>query len=155
MNVTHHVVTGLIISIILYHVFGNYVIILFASSFLFDIDHYIEYIIRKKDFSLIKAYREAKELDRKSRLYKKLLVTDILHIFHTAEFFLIIAVLSFFNKIFLMMLIGLLTHEALDLLQMAYYKAFKFRAHSLILWIIRHKGEKDKWQQRWAQFYLL
>ncbi len=155
MNIIPHATVGLILSIIFYPLFGNYVLIIFLSSFLFDVDHYIEYVIRKKDFSLLKAYKEAKELDRKSHLLKRLLVTDVLHIFHTVEFFLIIVILSFFSKIFLMMLIGLLVHESLDLLQMIYYKALKFRTHSLILWIKRHKGEKNKWQQRWAQFYSL
>ena len=51
MNLIPHATAGLILSIILYPVFDNYVIILFISSFIFDIDHYIEYIIKNKKHS--------------------------------------------------------------------------------------------------------
>jgi len=153
MNLIPHATAGLILSIILYPVFDNYVIILFISSFIFDIDHYIEYIIRKKDFSLLKAYKEAKELNKKQKTLKQVFIIDVLHIFHTIEFLIILGILSFFSKIFLMILIGLLSHNLLDIIEMAYYKTFKSRSPSIILWFKKHKGEKNKWQQRWVQFH--
>lgn len=152
MDIIKHLTAGIILSLIFYPLFGNYVSIIFLSSFLFDVDHYIEYIIRKKDFSLIKAYKEAQELNKIQKSLKRIFINDVLHIFHAIEFIIIIGILSFFSKPFLMILIGLLFHNLLDIIEMAYYKTFKSRSPSIILWLKKHNGEKNKWQQRWAQF---
>lgn len=152
MDTIKHLTAGIILSLVFYPFFNYLVIIIFFSSFIFDIDHYIEYIIRKKDFSLIKAYKEAKELNKKQKSFKKVFINDVLHIFHAIEFIIIISILSFFSKPFLMILIGLLFHNLLDIIEMAYYKTFKSRSPSIILWLKKHNGEKNRWQQRWAQF---
>ena len=152
MDIIKHITMGIILSLIFYPFFNYLVIILFFSSFIFDVDHYIEYVIRKKDFSLLKAYKEAQELNKKQKTLKQVFIIDVLHIFHAIEFIIILGILSFFSKIFLMILIGLLSHNLLDIIEMAYYKTFKSRSPSIILWLIKHNGEKNKWQQRWVRF---
>src|SRR3989344_1082095 len=152
MDIIKHLTMGIILSLIFYPFFNYLVIILFFSSFIFDVDHYIEYMIRKKDFSIIKAYKEAQELNKKQKALKQIFIIDVLHIFHTIEFIIILGILSLFSKLFLMVLIGLLFHNLLDIIEMSYYKTFKSRSPSIILWLIKHNGEKNKWQQRWARF---
>ena len=119
MDIIKHITMGIILSLIFYPFFNYLVIILFFSSFIFDVDHYIEYMIRKKDFSIIKAYKEAQELNKKQKTLKQVFIIDVLHMFHTIEFIIILGILSFFSKLFLMVLIGLLFHNLLDIIEMA------------------------------------
>ena len=152
MDIIKHLTMGIILSLIFYPFFNYLVIILFFSSFIFDVDHYLEYVIRKKDFSLLKAYKEAQELNKKQKTLKQVFIIDVVHMLHTIEFIIILGILSFFSKLFLMVLIGLLFHNLLDIIEMAYYKTFKSRSPSIILWLIKHNGEKNKRQQRWVRF---
>ena len=140
MDIIKHLTMGIILSLIFYPFFNYLVIILFFSSFIFDVDHYIEYMIRKKDFSIIKAYKEAQELNKKQKALKQIFIIDVLHIFHTIEFIIILGILSLFSKLFLMVLIGLLFHNLLDIIEMSYYKTFKSRSPSIIIWLKKHKG---------------
>jgi hypothetical protein len=118
----YHIFYGLIFSLILFILFPDFIgltgfFIIFLSSFLIDVDHYLYYAISKKDFSLKNAYswfiEKSSKANKLSKAEKKKLKT-MPCIFHGIEAFFILAILSFFFPIFLFFLLGFAFHEALD-----------------------------------------
>ena len=85
-------------------------IIIFLSAILIDVDHWFIYVLKKKDFSTIRAYKWFIALDK---IKKK---PHFLCIFHTVEFFSLIALLSLKYQIFQFILIGMAFHLVLDII---------------------------------------
>ena len=110
----YHILLGLLFSLTIYLLFPITIIqasLLFLSSFLIDVDHYLFYIWRKKDFSLKNAYNYHIQLGKINPKNKK----PAMMIFHTAEFIILLAILSYFIPILTFILIGLLFHLILDM----------------------------------------
>jgi len=135
MLVPVHIILSAILSLILVPIFGIYSLLIFLGGVLIDVDHYLEYAVRKKDLSLIKAYKEGMMFYRKSIRLGRPIRINVLHIFHTLEFLIIFMLLSFFSKIISILLIGILFHIVLDLGWLIKRKALKSRAHSFIGWL--------------------
>ncbi|MFA5175720.1 MAG: hypothetical protein WC413_00455 [Candidatus Nanoarchaeia archaeon] len=135
-----HILVTLPFCFILYNYFDVSLIntlIIFFSAWIFDIDHYLWCIFHNKSFSLKKCYEYHSPHPRKDR--------DLLHIFHTIEFHILILALSFFSEIFLCVIIGIAYHMLFDLVNAIYMKQVKgvtevwnMRAISLIMWLKRH-----------------
>jgi len=127
-----HIILGALFSIILFFFGVNYFncILVFLSSFLIDFDHYLWYIIRKKDFNLKNAYYTLKGTEKK-KLY--------LMVFHTIEFLLFILLLSYLWKGFLWIFIGMVFHSILDLIELYKEKELTFREFLLIKYIFSDK----------------
>ncbi len=126
-----HIITGLIFSLILFPFIKFYSIIVFLTIVFIDIDHNLYYIFKYKNFSLKKAYNFFLQDELK----------DVLNIFHTTEFFILIFVLSFFSKIFFYIFIGMIFHIIFDAIDIIYNKKYGRRAISLIGWLNRHKKD--------------
>lgn len=156
MNLKEHIVFTLIFSIILYPFFQEKVIIIFLAGVLIDGDHYLEYILTHKSLSLKKAYQRSVEGTKKAiKLAKQGIKKPFeyhLHILHTIEPYILIAILSFYSQIFLLILIGSIFHHTLDILFVIYIKR-KYplipydRAISLIAYLyyssrVAHKPHK-------------
>lgn len=107
---TPHIIVGIIVSFLLYPIYGLNVLIILISNILIDVDHYLWYIFRIKKYNLINAFNFYK--DRKLR--KK--YGRILHIFHTSEILAILIILSFYNKFFFLILMGVVIHLILDVI---------------------------------------
>lgn len=103
----------------------GFILIFFASVFI-DFDHYLLFVIRKKDFNLGNAYKFFKHTPNKKQF----------QLFHTIEFFTIIAILSYFSIAFLFILIGMLFHLILDLIAAAYMNEIHLREFSFIRYLI-------------------
>lgn len=129
-----HVILSLIFSGILYPFIGWNSLIVFLSGFVFDIDHYFYYVIKKKDFSFFKAYMFSIP---GTTLWEN--HGDALHIFHTVEFWSLLVILSVFidNRI-IFVFIGLMLHMILDRIYQTKIERFGARAWSLIRWIGRN-----------------
>ena len=123
-----HIIFGFMFSSLLLFIFPEIKVlgftIIFLSSFLIDVDHYIYYIMAKKDLSLKKAHKWFSEN------YKKALSLPIAErkkinpgflLFHGIEATVLLVVLSFYNNLFLLVLIGFLFHQFLDLLTLVYF----------------------------------
>lgn len=108
----YHIIIGLIISLLLYPIYGIKVLIIFISNLLIDADHYLWYVFRIKNLNLFKAFKFFK--NRKLREKYK----NILHIFHTIEILIIIIILSFYSEIFFLVLIGVIIHLILDVIDL-------------------------------------
>ncbi len=117
-----HIVTGLIFSIILYLLFPSLnlgeLIAVFLASFLIDFDHYIYYVIKKRNFSIKRAYNWFKEKGKKfsnipGKERKKYILT--LSFFHGLEWVILFFILGkLFYSIFYFVAIGMLFHLIFD-----------------------------------------
>lgn len=104
----HHFIASLALSLALFPLFGYTSFLVMVSGFLIDADHYLWYILKYNDFSLIKAVQKTKD---KSVKYK-------IHIFHLYEFFGLCVVLAFFYDAFIAMSAGLAVHYIMDMIYM-------------------------------------
>ena len=146
----YHILLGFIFSAILFLIFPSINIIsagvIFLSSFLIDVDHYIYYVFKKKDFSLKRAYKWFVEKNnrlsrlgpRKKRKYKFPIL-----FFHNFELIIFLILFSLLNIIFLYILIGFLFHLLLDYLKMIYDKDLLLLKISIIYVLITNKFKKD------------
>ena len=137
----YHIVLGFLFSLILWTIFPFINIleasIIFFSSFLIDVDHYLFYVFKNKIFSINKAYNYFFEL-RKKAMTKSLkekrikIANPLMYLFHGIEVLLILFLLGFFiNKIFLFIFIGFNFHLFLDIVEQIYY-GFRISKISLI-----------------------
>ncbi len=117
-----HILLGAIFSGILFLLFPKITLtsalIIWFSSFLIDIDHYIYYVLAEGDFSLRRAYKWhllkrkiMKKLSRKERRKHK---NEILFL-HGIEIIFLLYLLSFFWKFLLFVAIGFVFHLFLDI----------------------------------------
>ncbi len=119
-----HFFTGLIFSIILFLIFPEVDLIaaslIFLSSFLIDVDHYLYYIYIKKDVSLKKAYQwfiEKHHKYKNSSIEERDKFPSRPLIFHGIEIIILLFILGFFvSKYFYFILIGVSLHLFFDIL---------------------------------------
>jgi hypothetical protein len=144
-----HALIGIILSILIcliFHISLFYTFVVFFASVFIDFDHYVWFVIKKKDFSLKNAYHHFKE---KRKIFHKLSNKEKHKhkmpylIFHVIEFWIILFLLSYFNKIFLFVLIGTLIHMLLDYIEIIHNKTLFYPKLSLILtYFINQKKKK-------------
>lgn len=117
-----HVILGFIFALGLWYIFPSTGVvgfwIIFLSSFLIDFDHYLGYVIRKKDFSPMRSYDWNLKTTKKSfsltRKENDQFYTFIC-IFHGVEVLILLLILGFFvSKYFFFVFIGFSFHLALD-----------------------------------------
>jgi len=124
-----HALLGAIFSIILVILFpaigwlGAFVI--FASSVLIDVDHYLWYVWKEKDWSLKKAYFYLKNSKRK---VKRMMIL------HTFEFLLLLGIASFYSKFLFYILIGFVFHSIVDIIDMLRTKELNEREFFFVNW---------------------
>lgn len=141
MKASVHLAVSLIIAAAIYPFFGLHALFAIAGGFLIDVDHYLWYIYRFRKLSLIACYRHYMKFmgnpNQKSEF-------GTLLIFHTIEFLVAAAVLSFFFGFILAFTIGLLSHYVLDLVYL-YFVPKKFIVnHSILHWILTAKFKNFK-----------
>ncbi|MBU1246185.1 MAG: hypothetical protein ABIJ20_04565 [Nanoarchaeota archaeon] len=129
MLLKYHFIFTLIFCIFLFQFIQWWTIAVFFSGFFIDIDHYLYYILKKRNFNLKKAYQcETKPFGR-----------DRLHIFHTIEFYTLIFGLAIFHNFFFFILIGLSFHQLIDIVDVIIFPYKRgWRTNSIYTWINRH-----------------
>ncbi len=140
----YHIILGFLFSLILYLIFPfislSGFLIIFFSSFLIDVDHYLYYFFIKKDSNLKNAYRyffEKRKKGLSSIKFIKNKPNPRMYLLHGLEILIIIFILgNFINKIFLFIFIGFAFHLLLDLIEQIYY-GFRIAKISLIYDFIR------------------
>ena len=119
-----HILLGFIFSLILFIIFPKIgiigFVIIFFSSFLIDVDHYIYYVFKKRDLSLKNAYswfiQKRKKYLTLSRKKRNEIYTEA-HFFHGVEILIILFLLGLFvHKYFCYILIGFAFHLFLDVI---------------------------------------
>lgn len=117
----HHLILGIFFCLILY--FFNFsffsLVIIFLSSVLIDIDHYLWYVFGKKQFSLKQAYswfiKTGKYYDNLPEKQRKKLYVGVFPL-HSIEFLLPLFILGFVSPFFLFIFIGFIFHSICDLI---------------------------------------
>ena len=118
-----HILLGFIFSLILFIIFPKIgiigFVIIFFSSFLIDVDHYIYYVFKKRDLSLKNAYswfiQKRKKYLTLSRKKRNEIYLEI-HFLHGIEPLLILFVLGVYvSEYFFYILIGFAFHLFLDI----------------------------------------
>ncbi len=124
MRFKHHFLLGAIFAILLYFFFSPIIslfgiLVIFLSSVLIDVDHYLYYLYQKGDFSLIKAYKwymsniwKFHSLTKEQQ--KKVYIG--FYIFHGVEVLIILFLLGVYvSQFFSLIFIGFFFHLSSDL----------------------------------------
>ena len=106
MDLRYHFVATTAFALILLPFFGLKAFLVYLGGFFVDVDHYLYNVAQFKDFSLKKAYLF---YSNGHKIY-----TNLLHIFHTIEFWILLAVLGFFYLPFALVFFGLALHMVMD-----------------------------------------
>lgn len=122
-----HIITSAVLAITLYPIIELNAITVFLSGVLIDIDHYIEYAIDFKDFSLKRSYN----------YFIKEIPKDVLQIFHVIEFWIILLAMAYFIEFLRYVIVGMALHITLDFLDMQERNIKGTRATSAIMWVLR------------------
>ena len=154
----YHIIIGFLVSVIIYFIFPEVTLIeasiVFLSSFLIDVDHYLYYVWKKKDWSLRRAY-ENLATNRKFILslspQKRAKYKVIIMIFHGVEFWLILSLLIFVNKIFLFVLIGVMIHMILDFVEF-YGIGIPFGLKSSVIYVYKTNKQKIPLPDKYEEF---
>ncbi|MFA6023150.1 MAG: hypothetical protein WC781_03620 [Candidatus Pacearchaeota archaeon] len=146
-----HILFGLIFSGIVLFIFPQIqlsgFLIIWASSVLIDIDHYLYYVYRKKDWNLNNSFNWFIDLSKK---YNKLSIEQREKVYfgfyflHGAEAILILLIFIYFfqNIILIYILIGFLFHQLLDLIDLYIKKMKSYKLVSFLYSIHKKKGKK-------------
>lgn len=123
-----HIYLGIIFTIFLFLLFPKTrffeLSVIFLSSVLMDIDHYLYYVIRKKDFSLKRAYIWFLEINKKHDalpIKERLKTYKAVCWLHGLECLIILIILSYFFHIFFLILIGFVFHYSSDEIEGSFY----------------------------------
>jgi len=130
-----HVVVSSIIALVLYPVFNWTVLLILVGGVLIDIDHYIWYIFKHKNFDIFECYRQFTEVGEKSNFR---IFSGITLFFHTIEFTILMLILSFINELALMFTIGLVVHYFLDIIHQFYLTRSMIINPSMVSWLIKN-----------------
>jgi hypothetical protein len=121
----HHILLGFIFSLILFLIFPSINLIgagiIFLSSFLIDVDHYIYYVLNKKGVSLRKAINyfltKRKKLRNMNTKKRKKFYSSLCFL-HGIEILIILFIAGIFiSKYFLLIFIGFTFHMFLDIIE--------------------------------------
>ncbi len=145
----YHILLGFLFSLILYLIFPFIGLIgfllIFASSVLIDIDHYLYYIFAKKNFSLGNAYKYFFEKRKKYISSVKSIrnrLNPAMYFLHGIEVLLILFIIGIFvNKISLFIFIGFIFHLFLDIIEQVYF-GIRIDKVSLIWDLMRLASDK-------------
>jgi hypothetical protein len=145
----YHIILGFLFSLILFLIFPNIILIeagiIFFSSFLIDVDHYIFYILKSKDLSLRNAIKyflaNRKKLKKISPEKRNKFYSGFCFL-HGIEVLLILFLLGIFvSKYFLLIFIGFTFHICLDILEEVCNNS-RFDKISIIYDFIKYKKLK-------------
>ena len=130
-----HIILGAIFSIIVFSIFPSIgltgAVLIFLSSVLIDVDHYLYYAVKNNNWSLFDSYKWYKARPKHHK--------PMFHLLHTIEFIFLLSLFILIFKPFFFILIGILVHSYLDISDMIYFKALDNREFSFSRYIISDK----------------
>ncbi len=134
----YHIIIGFLFSIIVWLILPQIgvlgFLLIFLSSILIDIDHYLTYGFQANVWDLRKSYIKHKEIFRKRQ-------KPIMHLLHSVEFLILVFLLSLLFHPVVFILIGLLFHSITDMIDMAIKRNFNAREYFLIKYLISDKSK--------------
>lgn len=145
----YHILVGFISSLIIYLIFPITILqaaIIFFSSFLIDVDHYLLYVYKKKDFSFKNSVIFFRERRRKwiaMNLEERKKYKKAIFIFHGIEFWLLLIILSFYINLIWFVLLGIAIHILLDYIDLINNKDYLYSKFSQFYVYLKNKGKRD------------
>ena len=145
----YHIIIGSVASITIHFLFNLTLLqtsLIFLSSILIDIDHYLLFIIKEKNLSLKKAYKWFHERRRKWLVLnknEKKWYKHSLFIFHGIEFFILLIILANHINLIWFVLIGITIHMVLDYIEIFKNRDPFYTKFSQIMVLIKNKNKKD------------
>lgn len=135
---TQHILLGAVFVAVLLIFFPSFGLfgasIIFLTSFLIDVDHYLYYVHKKKNWNLINAYNWFSERTKQILSLpkeKRKVYSEVFFLFHGFEVLLVLLLLGFFiSNFFFFILIGFLFHLFLDIF---YELSLGFRVQKISL----------------------
>jgi len=143
-----HILVGAIISLLIYLIFPITILqtlILFLSSFLIDVDHYLLYVFITKDISLkrsINYYYNHRSKWLKLTIEERREFKRFSFIFHSIECWLILLILAQFHTIFYFILLGIAIHMILDYTEIKHLKEPFYQKFSIVYLYLKNKGKE-------------
>lgn len=144
-----HVIFGAIFSLILYLLFPQIGLtaaaVIFLSSVLIDVDHYLYYSIKFNDWNLKNAYKWFIHKTMKWRqlpIYQREQYQRTIMVLHGIECLILLALLILVHKIFLFVLLGFLVHLFLDFVDLMRENEPFYSKSSQIYTYIKNKNKK-------------
>lgn len=126
MELETHFIISIIFCTFLYPLFGGFSFLVILGGFLVDGDHYLWYILKKKDFSLTNAITYCRKEIKNQR---------VLHIGHTIEVGIILFVLSWLYPFLIPLFVGFLVHMLADLYHTYMTNCWYDRVNSIVIWL--------------------
>ena len=145
----YHILIGFISSLIIYLIFPITILqatIIFFSSFLIDVDHYMLYVYKKKDFSFknsVKYFFERRKSWLSLPLFERRKRKLAIFIFHGIEFWLLLIILAIYINSILFVLFGIAIHILLDYIDLINNKDYLYSKFSQFYVYLRNKGKRD------------
>ena len=128
MEIHIHLWTSIALAVLLFPFFGWLSVFAIVGGYLVDFDHYVTYVVRKKDWNLKRSIAYY-------RTMRYAIKRPVLHIFHTIEAFAVLLFLAFYHDLFMAVFAGYLLHMLLDFSHTAYHKGWKDRMNSIFAWL--------------------
>jgi hypothetical protein len=135
-----HILLGAIFTLIVWLALQGippfYLGLIFLSSFLIDLDHYVASAYKTKSLSLKNSFKyyENVRIKEKKDIAQGIKRKSDFHLFHTIEFHVLIGLLSFFWMGFFYIFIGMMFHSIVDLMDMTKRGAFHRREYFFFNW---------------------
>jgi hypothetical protein len=155
MYPTQHLFFGVLFGSISFFIFPEihligFLLLIFSTVFI-DIDHYLYYIFKKKDFNLIHARKWYSKLEKKFQKIPKDKLKNIhfgVYFLHGIEALFVLIFLSVFSEIFLFILTGFIFHQFLDSIDLykrkvSFYKIISF---GYSLYYAKNKRSLDEYR---------
>ena len=138
-----HIFWGAIFTLIIWYFAQDlkpiYLLLIFLSTFLIDLDHYLVAVKENNTLSLKRSLIYFKENNKKEISDHKKGKRNRGHffLFHTIEFHIFIAILGLFWIGFFYIFIAMVFHSLLDLFWLLYHDMFYVREFFLFNWLRR------------------
>jgi hypothetical protein len=142
MTLTQHMALTGIAAVALAPMVGTEELALFAvGGVLIDIDHYLLYIQRRRSLSVTGMFRYFDELQP---IQTKIPYVGLC-VFHTIDFFVLLAFLANFYSPLIYLLVGCLFHFVIDLFDLRRKKVIFIRPFFLIEHFLRRRSKGYPW----------
>ena len=141
MKFSVHLGFSILLAALFYPIFGWNSLLIIAGGVLIDADHYIYYVFKFKKFNPFQCNKYFTEDGKKSDYH---IFDGLVLIFHTLEFLIAMIVLSFYSKLALVLIIGIIGHYLLDIIWFKFYIKRFVLNHSLSWWLIKPKSASFK-----------
>lgn len=146
---SRHIILGFLASLLLLWIYPEFqwwgAVIIFLSSVLIDVDHYLFYTIKHRDFSLSNAYRwfiKHRDVFLKLSPEEREKMERAIIIFHGVECWILLALLMLVHYVFGLILIGFFIHMIFDFIDL--HKSKVPHRYKISQWHVHKRNKKLK-----------